>query len=111
MPAITKPVQSYKTTFTSNVAGYGPHRAIMHLYEPANVKPIAEIRFYDASALAQYPNREDANGMPVVGMSLSELSAIVDTLRNEKPISMRWHSDDKYFYIFTDREDVGEGEA
>lgn len=113
MPATTKTIETYKLTFpAANGAtiSYGPLRAWLHFYEASNTRAIAEIRFYDPDQLSNHPNRTDAYGMPVCSMSLTELSLIIDTLRNEKPMSIMWDAQRKLLLLFTDREGVGEAE-
>jgi hypothetical protein len=57
-------------------------------------------------ANAQYPN-----GLLAIYFHEAELVSLLDTLRNEKPIFVQFHTDLKWGSVGTDLEPVGEQEA
>lgn len=77
-----------------------------------NGKAIATWRFYPSgSALAPNEFRADL-GMALVSCPVSTLPAVVDVLRNEKPLYFTWYDypTSRFGAIQTSREPVGETE-
>jgi hypothetical protein len=63
----------------------------------------------DASPLPA--NAQYSNGLLAIYFHEAELVSLLDTLRNEKPIFVQFHTDLKWGSIGTDLEPVGEQEA
>lgn len=55
-------------------------------------------------------NTQYSNGLLAIYFYEAELGSLLDTLRNEKPIFVQFHTDLKWGSVGTDREPVGEQE-
>ena len=55
-------------------------------------------------------NLEWPNGIPNIYFHEAQLVALLDTLRNEKPLYVKFHKNLKWGSVGTDREPVGEQE-
>ncbi len=55
-------------------------------------------------------NVQWANGVVNLYFNETELVPLLDTLRNERPIFLKFHTDLKWGSVGTDKEPVGEGD-
>ena len=55
--------------------------------------------------------RQGLNGTVFLSLHRSDLSSVVDMLRNEKPVMFNWSADNQSAQITTGREPVGEEEG
>jgi hypothetical protein len=72
---------------------------------------IGRIFFYTPETLEAKQDRLDADGRPEGNMSISEIGAVVDMLRYEKPIYIVWDVRMNRVLLQTGQEPVGEEES
>ena len=100
-------VKNYAVRFHGGPEGSGKGiRAQIHLFNDNN-KMVGAIDFYDDGVLLPTDSLE-----PMIRMSMpaSQVYAVVDLLRNEKPLFLEWQKGLKNAYLATSQEPVGEGE-
>jgi hypothetical protein len=111
MPVTTKEVTNYSVSVFSH-AEPGQVSAAVMLFDQAG-KAVAFLRFYPQGA-APAPNeyRRDV-GCALVSYPQTSLAAVIDVLRNEKPLFFSWHDylpERCFGAIGTSREPIGEGQ-
>ncbi|MEL6671340.1 MAG: hypothetical protein AAFR61_04085 [Bacteroidota bacterium] len=81
-------------------------RARVHLFDDQN-KMVGGVDFYDSGFEMPVDIAE-----PQIRMSMpaGQIYAVVDILRNEKPIFLEWQAGLNQGYLGTSQEPVGEGE-
>ncbi|MEO1449785.1 MAG: hypothetical protein AAFV07_09645 [Bacteroidota bacterium] len=100
-------IHTYAIRFHGGLKGEGTGiRAHIHLFDSQN-KMVGRIDFYDPK-LTLPADRND--GMIHMSMSADQIHAVVDVLRNEKPIYLQWQKTLQNAYLGTGQEPVGEGE-
>ncbi|HEX8088064.1 MAG TPA: hypothetical protein VF762_04385 [Blastocatellia bacterium] len=72
---------------------------------------VGRIFFYTSETLEAKQDRLDADGRPEGNMSISEIGAVVDMLRYEKPIYIVWDVRMNRVLLQTGQEPVGEEES
>jgi len=72
---------------------------------------VGAIGFYPPDVLESKQDRLDGLGRPRGHMSITEIGAVMDMLRNEKPIYVHWSESWKQVWIDTSSEPVGEEET
>jgi len=66
-------------------------RAWLYLYGPGHkTGVVGTIGFYPPEALAGKQDQVDGLGRPQGHMAITEIAAVTDMLRNEKPIHIHW---------------------
>jgi hypothetical protein len=98
-------IATYDYQFHGGANGYSGRRAILRLYD-ANRSTVAYVHFIPAGL----PIPNDVDGPPWATMFMPEqaLPAVIDMLRNEKPISFYFASGSGFLH--TGDEPVGESE-
>jgi hypothetical protein len=71
---------------------------------------IARIFFWPPEVAQAKQDRLDADGRPEGNMSITEVGAVIDMLRYEKPIYIVWDVRMNRVLLQTGQEPVGEGE-
>ena len=109
---VTREVGTYSVLLISGYGG-GNQIGFVYFYEPAGtyIGYVGVIK--DGAPLPaniQWPNGVP-NGVPNIYFHEAELVALLDTLRNERPLFVKFHTDLKWGSVGTDREPVGEQEA
>lgn len=103
MPAI----HTYAIRFHGGPKGAGDGiRGHVHLFDTHN-KMVGRIDFYDPSLTLPADKKDE---MIHMSMPADQIHAVVDVLRNEKPIYLQWQETLKNAYLGTGQEPVGEGE-
>ncbi len=72
---------------------------------------VGAIGFYPDDVLESKQDRLDGLGRPRGHMSITEIGAVTDMLRNEKPIYVHWSESWKQVFLDTSSEPVGEEET
>ena len=105
---VTKEVGTYSVLLISGYAG-GNHIGFVYFYEPAGayIGYVGVIR--DGAPLPA--NIQWPNGILNIYFHEADLVALLDTVRNEKPVFVKYNTDLKWGSVGTDREPVGEQEA
>jgi hypothetical protein len=85
---------------------------VINLYGKAGrtTKPIGVIQFEEDPARLPATDHLSAQGSVVLYYSLDQYPHILDLLRNESPLHLRFNKDNKFGQISTSKEPVGEGE-
>jgi hypothetical protein len=78
--------------------------------EPPLGPVVARIYFYSAEIADAKQDRLDSKGRPESHMSISEIGAIIEMLRYEKPIRVFWDDTAHRLSLETGPEPVGEQE-
>lgn len=104
-------IQSYQVyEISAKTPGYENTSAWISLYWSRAEK--AKLWFTIGDAAPTLPNSGPKPGLPFyyVRFRGTQLSHIVDLLRNEKPVYLHWNSSSLGAFIATGTETVGEGE-
>ncbi len=103
----THEVENYQVLLLS---GYTNKNQVgfVYLYGPRNQYLGYVGIMKDGTALPA--NVQWANGVINLYFHEAELVALLDTLRNESPIYLKFHTDLKWGSVGTDKEPVGEGD-
>jgi hypothetical protein len=106
---VTHEVGTYRILMISGYGGGGGNQiAFVYFYEPSG-KYIGYVGIIkDGAPLpgnVQWPN-----GVLNIYFHEAEFVALLDTLRNERPVYIRYHTNLKWGSVGTDREPIGEQE-
>lgn len=106
---VTHEVGTYRVLMLTGYAGAGGKQVgFVYFYEPAG-KYIGYVGIIkDGAPLPT--NVRHGNGVLNIYFHEAELVALLDTLRNERPVHVRYHTDLKWGSVGTNREPVGEAE-
>ena len=100
-------VKNYAVRFQGGPGGSGMGvRAQIHLFGESN-KMEGAIDFFDEGVRLK---KKKKKGHIYMALHISQLLAVVDILRNEKPIFIEWQEKGQNAYLGTSQEPVGEGE-
>ena len=106
MPYTTKTIKKYRCALFSS----GDNLAKVSLYDSQN-KNFATV-YFKADSKVLPKASQDASGKYRLYFKQSRLAALIDLLRNEKPIYLHfWQSSQNNTHIATGREPIGEEEA
>ena len=100
-------IKNYAVRFHGGPKGSGDGiRAQIHLFNEKN-KMVGALDFYESGIALPMDSQQ-----PIIRMSLpaNQIYAVVDLLRNEKPLFLEWQEGLKNAYLGTSQEPVGEGE-
>ena len=87
-------------------------KAWLYLYGPGHkTGVVGTIGFYPPEVLETKQDQLDGLGRPKGNMSVTEIVAVMDMLRNEKPIYVHWSESWKLVFLDTSTEPVGEEET
>ena len=106
---VTHEVGTYKVLMLTGYAGAGGNQiGFVYFYEPTKkyIGYVGVIK--DGKPLPA--NVRHANGVLNIYFHEAELVALLDTLRNEKPVYVRFNTDLKWGSVGTSMEPVGEQE-
>ncbi|PKV50034.1 hypothetical protein ATE84_2080 [Aquimarina sp. MAR_2010_214] len=106
---VSHKVESYSLQIVSNYAGGGGYQmGFVYLYgqNQEYVGHLAIIK--DGKTLPE--NRQHNNGTLTVYFHETDLQSILETLRNESPVSIKLNTSSKWGSIETGKETVGNGE-
>ena len=106
---VSHEIGTYRVLLISGYSGGGGNQiGFVYFYEPSGkyVGYVGIIK--DGAPLPD--NVQWANGLLNIYFHEAELVALLDTLRNERPVHVRYHTDLKWGSVGTDREPVGEQE-
>ncbi|MDJ0951468.1 MAG: hypothetical protein QNJ94_21355 [Alphaproteobacteria bacterium] len=106
---VTHEVGTYRVLLISGYGGVGGIQVgFVYFYTPTNqyVGYVGIIK--DGAPLPD--NVQHPNGILNIYFHEAELVALLDTLRNERPVYVRYHTNLKWGSVGTDREPVGEDE-
>lgn len=106
---VTHEVGTYKILMVSGFRGGGGNQiGFVYFYEPAG-KYIGYVGIIkDGEHLPN--NVQWQNGVLNIFFHEAEFVALLDTLRNERPVYVKFNTDLKWGSVGTDREPVGEQE-
>ena len=106
---VTHEVGTYKVLMITGWGGGGGSQiGFVYFFEPSG-KYIGYVGIIkDGAALPA--NVQWPNGVLNIYFHEAEFVALLDTLRNERPIHVKYHTDLKWGSVGTDREPVGEEE-
>ncbi len=106
---ISHKIKSYNLQIVSNYAGGGGYQiGFVYLYGE-NKSYIGHLGIIkDGQTLPE--NRLYLNGVLNIYFHETELQSILDTLRNENPVLIKFNKDSKWGAIETNKEPVGDGE-
>lgn len=106
---VTHEVGTYKVLMITGYGGGGGKQiGFVYFNEPSN-KYIGYVGIIkDGAPLPG--NVQHPNGVLNIYFHEAELVALLDTLRNERPVFVKYHTDLKWGSVGTDREPVGEQE-
>jgi hypothetical protein len=110
MPVTTKQITNYSVSVFSN-AEPGQVSAAVLLFDSAG-KAVAFLRFYPPGAATPANEFRKDLEYALVSYPQASLSAVLDVLRNEKPLFFTWHDhlpERCYGAVGTSREPIGEG--
>lgn len=102
-------VGTYQVLLITGYAGGGGNQiGFVYFYEPSGnyIGYVGVIK--DGAPLPA--NVQWSNGVLNIYFHEAELVALLDTLRNERPVFVRFHTDLKWGSVGTDKEPVGEEE-
>lgn len=102
-------VVRYDYQINGGPTGYMGHRAIIRLYDATDylAKAVAYIYFIPEGRAV--PNNTESELWIKLYLPESQIPAVVDMLRNEKPVSVFYNN--TAALLFTGKEPVGEAEA
>lgn len=101
-------VETYQIQHFAGGKGYAL-RAMIWLYDENNAA-IGNIRFYkNPNEVSQFDS-QSSSGFIACHNPPDQYQAVVDLLRNEKPIFLHFNSSLKLGYLSSSREPVGEGD-
>jgi len=106
-------VERYKIRFYGKSAS-GPKdtKAWLYLYGPGHeTGVVGAIGFYQPDVVETKQDQLDGLGRPRGHMSITEIAAVMDMLRNEKPIYVHWSESWRQVLLSTSSEPVGEEET
>ncbi|MCA9991398.1 MAG: hypothetical protein H6666_09845 [Ardenticatenaceae bacterium] len=102
---ISSPIDKYKVVLYGKDATGGDLVAFIHCYHDGN--NVMTCEFYrEGSAL---PENRNAGGRVGLAYPWSHFGAVLDVLRNEKPLYFGFIESTKVGYVSTKEEPVGEG--
>lgn len=105
-------IASYKVyEISAKTPGFEKTTAWISLYWGGSEK--AKLWFTLGDAAPDYPNLAPSSGNPLyyVRFRGTQLPAVLDLLRNEKPVYLHWNTTSTGAFIASGKEPVGEGEA
>lgn len=105
---ISHKIESYSLQIVSNYAGGGGYQVgFVYLYgfNQQNLGHLGIIK--DKKELPQ--NRQYTNGTITIYFHETELQSILETLRSENPVSLKFNTNSKWGAIETSKETVGNG--
>ncbi len=107
---VTHEVGSYRVLLISGYSGAGGNQVgFVYFYEPTG-KYIGYVGIIkDGAPLPA--NVQGSNGVLNIYFHESELVALLDTLRNEAPVHVKFNTSLKWGSVGTDKEPVGEEET
>ncbi|WP_298544849.1 hypothetical protein [uncultured Aquimarina sp.] len=104
---VSHKIKDYSTLIISNYSG-GKQVGFLYLYDPNN-KYLGYFGIIkDGQALPQ--NVQHANNILNIYFHEAEMETLIDTLRNEDPVYVKFHTTLKWGSLSTGKEPVGEGE-
>ncbi len=107
---VTHEVGKYRVLLITGYAGGGGHQVGFVYFNDKAGKYVGYVGIIkDASPLPA--NVQHANGILNIYFHEAELVALLDTLRNERPVFVKFNTDLKWGSVGTDLEPVGEQEA
>ena len=106
MPSFSKQVDKYQYEVR---AINGENAAFLYLFDADN-KLLSMAAFVERTGALPGP-REHINGAVILSFYRSDLEAIIDMLRNEKPVMFNWSAENRVAQITTGPEPVGEEEG
>ena len=71
---------------------------------------VGRLLFYSPDVADTKQDNLDSDGRPEAHLSITEIGAVLDVLRNEKPLSIMWDDQRKLVWLATGQEPVGEAE-
>lgn len=71
---------------------------------------VGRLMFYEPEVAATKQDRVDENGRTEVHLPLAALDAVLNVLRNEKPLTVMYDDQCKLAWLASGQEPVGEGE-
>ena len=106
-------VERYRIRFFGNsTSGPKDLKAWLYLYGSGHqTGVVGTIGFYPPEVAATKQDSLDGFGRPRGNMSVAEVTAVMDMLRNEKPIYVHWSESWKQVFLDTGSEPVGEEET
>jgi hypothetical protein len=102
---MVKEVTGYEIRIYGTQDGWAGTRSLIILYNGETA--IGYIRFREAGA--DLPNDSQSGSRIVMYLPVAQFNAVVDVLRNEKPIYLVFT--DNHAFLSTSTEPVGEGEG
>ena len=106
MPNISAEVINYQYEFR---AMNGENAGFLYLFD-AQSKLLCMAAFVERTGQLPGP-RQSLNDTVFLSFHRSDLSSIIDMLRNEKPVMFNWAADNQSAQITTGKEPVGEEEG
>lgn len=104
---VSHKIKDYKTLIISNYSG-GNQIGFIYLYSEQN-KYLGYLGIIkDSKPLPQ--NVQHANNILNIYFHEAEMQTLIDTLRNEDPVYVKYNTSLKWGSIGTNKEAVGEGE-
>ena len=101
---IEKNVTDYQVVIYGGPKPFNSTRALVRLFQNEGI--VGNIHFVDLGEALK--DNEESGGSITMWLPLTELSNVVDVLRNESPVKIGFEKDAAY--LLTDREKVGEAE-
>ena len=106
---VTNEVGTYRVLMISGYGGVGGNQiGFVYFYEPSG-KYIGYVGIIK-DGVPLPGNVQHSNKILNIYFHEAELTPLLDTLRNERPVHVRYHTDLKWGSVGTDREPVGEEE-
>jgi hypothetical protein len=106
MPNISAEVTNYQYEFRDI---NGENAAFLYLFDAQN-KLLCMAAFVERTGRLPGP-RQSLSGTVFLSLYRSDLSSVIDMLRNEKPVMFNWSADHSSAQITTGKEPVGEEEG
>lgn len=107
---VTHKISKYQVLLISHYAGVGGNQVGFVYFHDQTGKYIGYVGIIrDSSPLPA--NIQHANGILNIYFHEAELVSLLDTLRNEKPIFVKFNTDLKWGSVGTELEPVGEQET
>ena len=117
MAVTANPVAAYRVHFYGHSEAAGADdkdkKADIFLIctEPQQLGPlVGTLSFYSPEVAAGRQDRLDDAGRPQGHLSITELGAVVDVLRHERPLAVMWDDTRQLVWLATSPEPVGEEE-